>query len=126
VRIHQVDGHLGGVEVEVVLLGDFEHAKVDSWIFVAGEADVVYFAGFACIASSFYSAASGEDAVGVLQTIPRFDPAVPPSANILTQNVTQLALECLHLEAVEADISAAPCSTKAGAVPFKQTQMRGC
>ena len=47
VGVHDVDGHLDGVEVEVVLGGGFEHAEVDGGVLVAGEADVADLAGLA-------------------------------------------------------------------------------
>ena len=45
VCVHDVDGHLNGVEVEVVLLRGFEHAEMDGGILVAGEADVADLSG---------------------------------------------------------------------------------
>ena len=67
VGVHDVDRHLHGVEVEVVLLGDFEHAEVDGGVFVAGEADVANLAGFAGGDGCVDGAVVGEDAVGVFQ-----------------------------------------------------------
>ncbi len=67
VCVHDVDGHLNGVEVEVVFLRDLEHAKVDGWVFVAGESDVADFAGFLRCYGRFNGTARGEDAVGVFE-----------------------------------------------------------
>ena len=55
VGVHDVDGHLDGVEVEAVLLGGFEHAQVDGGVFVAGEADVADLP--ACLAATAASMA---------------------------------------------------------------------
>ena len=63
--VHDVDGHLHGVEVEVVLFRDIEHAEVDCGIFVAGEADVANLARVAGGDGGLHGAAGGEDAVGV-------------------------------------------------------------
>ncbi len=65
VGVHDVDGHLDGVEVEAVLLGYFEHAEMDDGVFVAGEADVADLARFFGGDSCFDGATRGEDAVGV-------------------------------------------------------------
>ncbi len=65
VRVHDVDGHLNGVEVEVVLLRGLEHAKVDGGIFVSGEADVADLSCLACGDGGFDGSAGGEDAVGI-------------------------------------------------------------
>ncbi len=67
VRVHDVDGHLNGVEVEAVLLRDLEHAKVDGGVFVAGESDVANLAGLLRGDGGFDGAAWGEDAVGVFE-----------------------------------------------------------
>ena len=64
-RVHDVDRHLHGVEVEAVPCGDLEHAEVDWRVLVSGEADV---ADLACLAS-FHRGVDGtvigEDPVGV-------------------------------------------------------------
>ena len=67
VRVHDVDGHLDGVEVEVVFLRDFEHAEMDGGIFVAGEADVADLAGLSGCDCGFDGAAWGEDAVRIFE-----------------------------------------------------------
>ena len=67
VGVHDVDGHLDGVEVEVVLLGCLEHAEVDGGVFVAGKADVAELAGLAGFEGGFEGSAYGEDAVGVFE-----------------------------------------------------------
>ncbi len=45
VRVHDVDGHLHGRELETMFAGDFEHMQMDLGIFMSCEADVPEFAG---------------------------------------------------------------------------------
>ena len=45
-RVHHVQRHLHGVEVEAVILRDFQHIKMNVRIFVAGESDIANFASF--------------------------------------------------------------------------------
>ena len=65
VGVHNVDGHLYGVEVDAVLVGHVDHAEVDDGVFVTGEADVAEFACLLGGESGFHGSARGEDAVGV-------------------------------------------------------------
>ena len=65
VGVHGVDGHLEGIEVEVVGAGDVQHVKVDAGVFVAGEADEAEFAGFAGGDGGREGGARGEDGFGV-------------------------------------------------------------
>ena len=65
VGVHDVDGHLDGVEVEAVFLGGLEHAEVDGGVLVAGEADVADLAGLFGEDGGFDGSVGGEDAVGV-------------------------------------------------------------
>jgi hypothetical protein len=67
VGIHDVEGHLDGVEAEVVLGGHLEHAEVDGGIFVAGEADEATFAGLFGFLQGLDSAAFGKGLVGVFE-----------------------------------------------------------
>ncbi len=65
VGVHDVDGHLDGVEVDAVLMGHVDHAEVDDGVLVAGESDVAEFAGLLGGESGFHGSAGYEDAVGV-------------------------------------------------------------
>src|SRR5271163_1213101 len=42
-RIHDVQGHLHGVEAEFVSGGDLQHPEMNEWILVAGKTDVTDF-----------------------------------------------------------------------------------
>ncbi len=66
VGVHDIDGHLDGVEVEAVLVRDFQHPPVDERVFVAGEADEADLAGLPRFQDGFQRTALGEDAVRVL------------------------------------------------------------
>ena len=67
VRVHDVERHLHGVEVEAVLLGHFEHVEMDVRIFVAGEADVADLAGLLALRGAPLGASSIEDAVRIVE-----------------------------------------------------------
>ena len=67
VRVHDVEGHLDGVETEVVLARQLEHAEVDDRVFVTREADEAAFARLLRFLQSFDGTARIESAVGVFQ-----------------------------------------------------------
>lgn len=67
VRVHDVEGHLDGVEAEVVLRGHLQHSEMDGGVFVAGEADEAAFAGLLRFLQGFDGAAFGEGLVGVFE-----------------------------------------------------------
>src|ERR1700677_994846 len=66
VRVHHVNRHLYGVEMETVLLSDLQHAEMDGRVFVAGKSYIADFYSLAGCHGRFDGAARGEDAVGVL------------------------------------------------------------
>jgi len=66
VGVHDVDGHLQGVEVEALLFGIVDHVQVDGGVLVAGESDVADLAGFAGGDGGFHAAAGGEDGFRVV------------------------------------------------------------
>src|SRR5262249_730850 len=68
VRVHDVEGHLHGVEREMILIGKLEHSEMDAGIFVTGESGVANLAGLLGGVNGFDSAAFGEEAVGILET----------------------------------------------------------
>jgi len=47
-RVHDIERHLDGLELEAAFARNFEHVKVDARIFVAGEADVTQLARLLC------------------------------------------------------------------------------
>jgi hypothetical protein len=67
VRVHDVERHLYGVEVELVLARVVQHAQVDVRILVSSEADVAHLARFFGFEHGFHGAALGEDAVRVFE-----------------------------------------------------------
>src|SRR5256886_5705988 len=68
VRIHHVERHLHGVEVEFVLSGEVEHTQVDRWILVACETDIADLAGFLSFHHRFECPTFSEDAIRVFET----------------------------------------------------------
>jgi hypothetical protein len=64
VRIHDVEGHLGGVKGEAVIRGHFQHVKVHARIFMASECDVAYLSSLLGLNNGFRGGALGEYSVG--------------------------------------------------------------
>src|SRR5207248_8894113 len=65
VRIHHVERHLHGVEMEVVLSGEVKHAQVNRRILVACETDETDVARFLSFHHRFDCTAFSEDALRV-------------------------------------------------------------
>lgn len=65
-RVHHVERHLHGIEVEAALGRHFEHLEVDARVLVAGEADIAQLAGFFGLDERLHGAALGEDPIGVV------------------------------------------------------------
>ena len=66
-RVHDVERHLAGIEVEAPLLRHGEHLQVDARILVAGKADVAELALFLGLHEAFHGPALGEDPVGIIE-----------------------------------------------------------
>ncbi len=68
VRIHDVDRHLHGVEVESVPVGDLEHVEVNARVLVPCEPDESHLARLLRLHHRFHRAALGEDPVGIIES----------------------------------------------------------
>ena len=66
-EIHDVQGHLHGIEAEVVLAGCFQHAQMNQRILVAGETDEPDLAGFLGVEHGADGAVVSENPIGVFQ-----------------------------------------------------------
>src|SRR5450631_3836059 len=67
VRIHNVDRHLNGVEMEAVLFGHFEHIKMNARILVASKSDEAHFSLFLSLEHRFHRSTLAKDPVGVIE-----------------------------------------------------------
>src|SRR5260370_6709023 len=65
VKIEYVQGHLAGIEMELMLGCDVEHTQVNGRVLMAGEADVTDLAGFLRSHHGFVCAAGREVSVGI-------------------------------------------------------------
>jgi hypothetical protein len=67
VRVHEVERHLHGIEMEVILFRLLKHVKVNVRVLVAGEADVPDLARPFCVEKGLHGASRRKDAVGILE-----------------------------------------------------------
>ena len=67
VVVQNIQGHLRGIEMKVILRRELQHAYVYDRVFVAGESDEANLARFARIEQRFEWAAGGKEAVGIFQ-----------------------------------------------------------
>jgi hypothetical protein len=66
--VHQVEWHLGGIELEPVLRCCLKHIKVNPRVLVPGKADKANLTTLAGSRKSFHRPAFCEDAVGIVET----------------------------------------------------------
>src|SRR5215469_16255844 len=65
VRVHHVEGHLHGIERELMFGSGIEHFEMNLGTLVSRESDEADFAGFFRFENSFESSARSEDSVGI-------------------------------------------------------------
>ena len=65
-RVHEIERHLRRVKMKALFLGDFQHAQVNQWVLVAGEADEADFPRLLGRQHRLHGAARRKNAVRIL------------------------------------------------------------